>query len=57
MHYCLGFDVWRDNGRTLITQAKYTNEVLKRFHLKGCKEVSTPFKHNIKLSNADGILY
>jgi len=33
MHYCLGLEVWRNDGRTIITQRKYTNEVPKRFHM------------------------
>lgn len=54
MHYCLGLDVWRDDGRTLVTQRKFTNEVLKRFHMNGCKGVSTPLEQNIKLRSDDG---
>lgn len=53
-NYCLGLEVWRDNGSTLITQRKYINEVLKRFHMKGCKAVSTPLEQNIKLRNDNG---
>jgi len=41
MHYCLGLEVWRDDGRTLITQRKYINELIKRFHMKVCKAVCT----------------
>jgi hypothetical protein len=33
LHYCLGLEVWRDNGKTLITQRKYTKELLKRFNM------------------------
>jgi hypothetical protein len=42
LHYCLGLEVWRDNGKTLITQNKYINEVLRRFNMNTCKAVSTP---------------
>jgi hypothetical protein len=24
LHYCLGIEVWREPGKTLITQSKYT---------------------------------
>eukprot|EP00253_Pinus_taeda_P006247 PITA_06247 len=54
MHYCLGLEVWRNDGRTLITQSKYTNEVLERFHMNGCKAVSTPLEQNIKFRSDDG---
>lgn len=54
MHYCLGIEVWRDDGRTLITKRKYTKEVLKRFHMNGCKAMSTPLEQNIKLRSDDG---
>lgn len=54
MHYYLGLEVWKDDGRILITQSKYTNEVLKRFHMNGCKVVSTPLEQNIKLRSDDG---
>jgi len=53
MRYCLGLEVWRNDGRTLITQRKYTNEVLKRFHMNGCKVVNTPLEQNIKLRSDD----
>lgn len=54
MYYYVGLEVWRNNGRTIITQSKYTNEVLKRFHMNECKSVSTPLKQNIKLRSDDG---
>ena len=54
MHYCLGLEVWGDDGRILITQSKYTNEVLKRFNMNGCNALSTPLEQNIKLRSDDG---
>ena len=54
MHYCLGLEVGRNEGRTIITQIKYTNEVLKRFHMNECKVVSTALEQNIKLRSDDG---
>ena len=63
LHYYLGFDVWRDKGKTLITQGKYTLDILKRFRMNECKEVYTPLMQNEKLSNndesneVDGTLY
>ena len=63
LHYCLGLEVWRENGKTLITQSKYTKVVLKRFNMNTCKPISTPLEQNVKLSNnddskeVDGTLY
>ena len=46
LHYCLGLEVWREYGKTLITQSKYTMELIKRFNMSECKPVSTPLDHN-----------
>lgn len=54
LHYCLCLEVWRDFGKTLITQRKYINEILKRFNMIECKVVSTPLEHNSKLYIDDG---
>jgi hypothetical protein len=62
-HYCLRLEIWRENGKTLITQRKYTKEVLRRFNMNTCKPISTPLKQNVKLNNnddskeVDGTLY
>jgi len=53
MHYCIGLELWRNDGRTLITQRKYKDEVLKRFHMNECKAASTPLEQNIKLRSDD----
>ena len=63
LHYCLGLEVWRENGKTLITQSKYTKEVLRRFNMNTCKPISTPLEQNVNLNNnddskeVDGTLY
>ena len=54
LHYCLGIEVWREHVKTLITQSKYTKEILKRFNMSECKAMSTPLEHNAKLYNEDG---
>lgn len=54
LHYCLGLEVWREPGKTLITQSKYTREILKRFNMIECKATSTPLEHNVKLCSDDG---
>ena len=55
LHYCLGLEVSREPGNTLITQSKYTREILKRFNMIECKETSTPLEQNVKLCSDDGI--
>ena len=54
LHYCLGLEVWREPGKTLITQSKYTREILKRFNMIECKATSTPLEQNVKLCSDDG---
>eukprot|EP00253_Pinus_taeda_P013087 PITA_13087 len=54
LHYCLGLEVWREFGKTLITQSKYTREILKRFNMTKCKATSTPLEQNVKLCSDDG---
>ncbi|TYG52403.1 hypothetical protein ES288_D09G025200v1 [Gossypium darwinii] len=39
----------------LICQKKYSNDILKKFKLKECKEVSTPMNQNEKLCKEDGV--
>jgi hypothetical protein len=53
MHYYLGIEVWREDGNTLITQSKYTKELIRRFNMSECSIVSTPLEHNVKLCNDD----
>ena len=63
LHYCLGIEVWREHGKTLITQSKYTKEILRKFNMSECKAMSTPLELNAKLyseygtKEADGTLY
>jgi hypothetical protein len=53
MHYCLGIEVWREDGKTLITQSKYTKELIRRFNMSECNPMSTPLEQNVKLCNDD----
>ena len=47
----------------MVTQSKYTREILERFNMSESKAVSTPLDHNAKLPSLDetialdGILY
>ena len=54
LHYCLGLEVWRDPSKIVITQRKYTRELLKRSNMNYCKEFYLPLEHNAKLCSDDG---
>eukprot|EP00253_Pinus_taeda_P029706 PITA_29706 len=42
MHYFLGMEVWQKDGEMFVSQGKYANEILKRFHMENCKPIQTP---------------
>ena len=37
----------------MITQSKYTREILERFNMSGSKPVTTPLEQNVKLYSVD----
>ena len=53
IHYCLGLEIWREGSKTMITQIKYTREILERFNMIERNSVSTPLEQNVKLSSVD----
>eukprot|EP00253_Pinus_taeda_P033318 PITA_33318 len=42
MHYFLGMEVWQKDGELFVSQGKYANEILRRFHMEKCKPMQTP---------------
>jgi len=42
MHYFLGMEVWQKDGEVFVSQGKYANEILRRFHMEKCKPMQTP---------------
>ncbi|XP_042045110.1 secreted RxLR effector protein 161-like [Salvia splendens] len=54
MHYFLGIEVNQDEKGTFITQEKYTENLLKRFKMEGCKPLATSLVTNEKFSKEDG---
>eukprot|EP00253_Pinus_taeda_P025614 PITA_25614 len=46
MHYFLGMEVWQKDGELFVSQGKYANEILKRFHMEKCKPMQTPLAGN-----------
>eukprot|EP00253_Pinus_taeda_P005295 PITA_05295 len=41
MHYFFGIEVWQKDGELFVSQGKYTNEILRRFHMEKCKPMQT----------------
>jgi len=37
MHYFLGMEVWQKDGELFVSQGKYANEIVRRFHMEKCK--------------------
>jgi histone deacetylase 1/2 len=54
IHYFLGIEVKRINDGLLLTQEKYTSDVLKRVGMVNCKPMSTPMSTSEKLSAYEG---
>jgi hypothetical protein len=54
MHYFLGIEISQENEEIFISQKKYTESLLKKFQMTGCKAVATPFVTNEKLQKEDG---
>eukprot|EP00253_Pinus_taeda_P013665 PITA_13665 len=48
MHYFLGMEVWQKNGEVFVSQGKYANEILRRFHMEKCKPMQTPLAVNTR---------
>eukprot|EP00253_Pinus_taeda_P025927 PITA_25927 len=42
MHYFLGMEVWQKDGELFVSQDKYANEILRRFHMEKFKPMHTP---------------
>eukprot|EP00253_Pinus_taeda_P034609 PITA_34609 len=52
MHYFLGMEVWQKDGEVFVSQGKYVNEILKRFHMEKCKPMKTPLTGNWRNEDA-----
>eukprot|EP00253_Pinus_taeda_P020151 PITA_20151 len=44
MHYFLGMEVWQKDGEVFVSQGKYANEILKRFHMELSQAMVQPTK-------------
>lgn len=41
MHYFLGMEVWQGDEELFVSPRKYTNEILKKFHMERSKPMET----------------
>jgi hypothetical protein len=55
LHYYLGIEVIQNPKYVFISQNKYIEELLNKFAMVECNHVSTPVKHNLKLTSKEGI--
>eukprot|EP00253_Pinus_taeda_P011305 PITA_11305 len=46
MRYFLGMDVWQGDGELFVSQGKYANKILRRFHMESCRPMETPLVGN-----------
>ncbi|XP_024030833.1 uncharacterized protein LOC112094380 [Morus notabilis] len=55
MHYFLGIEVKQFATRIFISQTRYVQEILDKFHMTNCNSVSTPTEFGLKLrKNREG---
>ena len=47
-HYFLGLEIWQQPNATLVSQGKYTIDILRRFGMMDWKSMSTPMTLNLK---------
>eukprot|EP00253_Pinus_taeda_P013745 PITA_13745 len=55
MHYFLGMEVWQKDRELFVSQGKYANEILRRFHMEKCKPMQTPLAGNWREEDATSV--
>eukprot|EP00253_Pinus_taeda_P003050 PITA_03050 len=50
--YHIMVKVWQKDGELFVSQGKYANEILKRFHMEKCKPIQTPLASNWRKEDA-----
>lgn len=56
LHYFLGLEVWQKSDGIILSQGKYTIDILKRFGMMDCKSMATPMETNLyKLREAAAV--
>jgi len=51
LNYFLGLQIKQLNHGTFLSQTKYCKELLKKFNMENCKEISTPMATNCYLDS------
>lgn len=46
MHFFLGLEIWQRDMELFVSQGKYANEILKKFHMERSKPMETPLVGN-----------
>jgi len=54
MAYFLGMEIKQNEDDVFICKKKYTQDIIKQFHMEDCKVMGTPMKQKEKLSIDDG---
>eukprot|EP00253_Pinus_taeda_P026119 PITA_26119 len=52
MHSFLGMEVWKSDGELFVSQGKYANEIIKRFHMERSKPMENPLAGNWRKEDA-----
>eukprot|EP00253_Pinus_taeda_P005404 PITA_05404 len=47
-----GMEVWQKDGEVFVSQGKYANEILRRFHMEKCKPMQSPLASNWRKEDA-----
>ncbi|KAG8182855.1 hypothetical protein JTE90_002272 [Oedothorax gibbosus] len=50
LHYCLGIEFSQDEGKLKMSQAKYIDDLLRKFNMEDAKTVTTPMDPSQKLT-------
>ena len=46
LHYFLSLKIWKRDGELFVSQGKYANEILKKFHMERNKPMETHVEGN-----------
>ena len=52
MHYFHGMEVWQGDEELFVSQGKYANDILKKFHMERNKRMETPLIGNWRKEDA-----
>ena len=52
MHYFLCMEVWKGDEELFVSQGKYSNKILKKFHMERSKPMETPLASNWRKEDA-----